>query len=120
MKTKGGKRKGAGRKPAPYITKTISFRVREEWADVIKTLVKAEIKHLTNTPKLADVRAEIKQCFLNYYKDDSMPIVEVEEEINNIVKRALLSQIEDVSEYLPPKIYTQNVIKVKCYYGSVK
>jgi hypothetical protein len=37
---KGGKRKGAGRKPAPYKTKTISFRVRAEWVDQIKTLVK--------------------------------------------------------------------------------
>jgi hypothetical protein len=42
-KLKGGKRKGAGRKPAPYQTKTISFRVRVEWVEVIKSTVKDKI-----------------------------------------------------------------------------
>lgn len=37
---KGGKRKGAGRKPAPYQTKTIAFRVRVEFVEPIKKLVK--------------------------------------------------------------------------------
>lgn len=37
---KGGKRKGSGRKPAPYKTKTISFRVRVEFAEPIKKMVK--------------------------------------------------------------------------------
>ena len=37
---KGGKRKGAGRKPAPYQTKTIAFRVRVEWVERVKKLVK--------------------------------------------------------------------------------
>ena len=36
----GGKRKGAGRKPAPYQTKTIAFRVRVEFVEPIKTMVK--------------------------------------------------------------------------------
>jgi hypothetical protein len=40
IKTKGGKRKGAGRKPAPYETKTIAFRVRVELVEPIKKLVK--------------------------------------------------------------------------------
>lgn len=39
-KTKGGKRKGAGRKPAPYKTKTIAFRVRVEFVEAIKKNVK--------------------------------------------------------------------------------
>jgi len=39
----GGKRKGAGRKAAPYQTKTIAFRVRVEWVEVIKSTVKAKI-----------------------------------------------------------------------------
>lgn len=46
-KTKGGKRKGAGRKPAPYQTKTIAFRIRAEWIDVIKSTVKAKVSELS-------------------------------------------------------------------------
>jgi hypothetical protein len=44
--TKGGKRKGAGRKPAPYKTTTISFRVREEWAKQLTELVKERVAEL--------------------------------------------------------------------------
>lgn len=43
-KTSGGKRIGAGRKPAPYKTKTISFRVRIEIAEAVKEVVKQYIK----------------------------------------------------------------------------
>ena len=39
-KEKGGKRIGAGRKKANYATKTISFRVRVEFAEQIKKMVK--------------------------------------------------------------------------------
>lgn len=46
-KTKGGKRKGAGRKPAPYQTKTIAFRIRVEWIDVIKSTVKDKVSELS-------------------------------------------------------------------------
>lgn len=45
--TKGGKRNGAGRKPAPYKTKTISFRVRIEWEEKIRSIVKSKIKELS-------------------------------------------------------------------------
>jgi hypothetical protein len=45
---KGGKRKGAGRKSAPYQTKTIAFRVRSEWVDEIKTIVKNKLIELKN------------------------------------------------------------------------
>jgi len=41
MKTnKGGKRVGSGRKKSPYQTKTIAFRVRVEFVEPIKKLVK--------------------------------------------------------------------------------
>lgn len=43
----GGKRKGAGRKPAPYQTKTIAFRVRVEWVELIKSTVKAKVAELS-------------------------------------------------------------------------
>jgi hypothetical protein len=43
----GGKRKGSGRKPAPYKTVTIAFRVREEWAKTIKRLVKDKVTELS-------------------------------------------------------------------------
>jgi len=36
----GGKRVGSGRKKADYKTKTISFRVRVEFAEPIKKMVK--------------------------------------------------------------------------------
>lgn len=47
IKLKGGKRKGAGRKPAPYKTKTIAFRVRMEWIKAIKSTVKAKVAELS-------------------------------------------------------------------------
>ena len=47
IKLKGGKRKGAGRKPAPYKTKTISFRVRLEWVEAIKSTVKDKVVELS-------------------------------------------------------------------------
>ncbi len=47
MKNRGGKRKGAGRKAAPYQTKTISFRVRVEWVETIKSTVKAKVAELS-------------------------------------------------------------------------
>ena len=39
-KTQGGKRVGSGRKKANYETKTISFRVRVEFVEPIKQMVK--------------------------------------------------------------------------------
>ena len=44
---KGGKRKGAGRKSAPYKIKTIAFRVRVEWVEAIKSMVKAKVAELS-------------------------------------------------------------------------
>lgn len=46
-KSKGGKRIGSGRKKADYETKTIAFRVRVEWVDVIKSAVKAKVAELS-------------------------------------------------------------------------
>lgn len=43
----GGRRKGAGRKSATYQTKTIAFRVRLEWIEVIKSLVKSKVEELS-------------------------------------------------------------------------
>lgn len=45
---RGGARKGAGRKPASYQTKTISFRVRVEWESEIRQLVKDKLNELAN------------------------------------------------------------------------
>jgi hypothetical protein len=39
-KSKGGKRVGSGRKKSPYETKTIAFRVRVEFVEPIKKMVK--------------------------------------------------------------------------------
>jgi hypothetical protein len=44
--TRGGKRSFSGRKPAPYKTTTISFRVREEWAKQLTELVKGKVADL--------------------------------------------------------------------------
>jgi hypothetical protein len=38
--TRGGKRPFSGRKKAPYLTKTIAFRVRIEFVEDVKKLVK--------------------------------------------------------------------------------
>jgi hypothetical protein len=54
MSKAGGKRKGAGRKPAPYKTKTIAFRVRVEWADGIKAMVKDRLHDLSSGKKSED------------------------------------------------------------------
>lgn len=43
---RGGKRENAGRKPLPYKTKVIAFRVREEYENELKELVKNRIKEL--------------------------------------------------------------------------
>ena len=40
QKSKGGKRIGSGRKKSPYETKTIAFRVRVEFVEPIKKMVK--------------------------------------------------------------------------------
>jgi hypothetical protein len=50
MKSKrGGKREGSGRKKAPYTTQPIAFRVRTEWVEEIKKIVKdAMIKKKQN------------------------------------------------------------------------
>lgn len=45
--TRGGKRPFSGRKKADYETKTIAFRVRVEWIDVIKSTVKAKVAELS-------------------------------------------------------------------------
>ena len=42
----GGKRKGAGRKPSPIKTETISFRVNTNQKDQIKDYIKKYIKGL--------------------------------------------------------------------------
>ena len=39
----GGKRNNSGRKPSNYQTKTIAFRVRLEYVDRLKQLVKTAI-----------------------------------------------------------------------------
>ena len=50
--TRGGKRPLSGRKKAPYQTKTISFRVREEWVKILKETVKTKLEEL-KTPTQA-------------------------------------------------------------------
>jgi hypothetical protein len=45
--TRGGKRPLSGRKKADYQTKTIAFRVRVEWMEIIKSTVKAKVAELS-------------------------------------------------------------------------
>jgi hypothetical protein len=51
QETRGGKREGAGRKPSGQ-TVTVSFRIKEEWREPIKKVVRKEISKLkaTRTP----------------------------------------------------------------------
>lgn len=46
-KTRGGKRPFSGRKKADYQTKTIAFRVRLEWVEVMRSMVKAKVSELS-------------------------------------------------------------------------
>lgn len=46
IETRGGRRPGAGRPKAEYTTTTLSFRVRTEWAEDIKKVVKEKIEEL--------------------------------------------------------------------------
>lgn len=48
----GGKRKGSGRKQLPYKTKTLSFRIREYWVEIIKETVKTKIAELKQSDNL--------------------------------------------------------------------
>jgi hypothetical protein len=47
---RGGKRKGAGRKPKPP-TVTITFRVKPDEKEPIRQIVRAELKKLRNQNK---------------------------------------------------------------------
>jgi hypothetical protein len=47
QKNKGGNRVGSGRKKANYQTKTIAFRVRVEWVEIIKSTVKSKVTELS-------------------------------------------------------------------------
>jgi len=49
--SRGGKREGAGRKPAPYETKTFAFRTRVKWIKPVKKAIKAKIKELEQKDK---------------------------------------------------------------------
>lgn len=44
---RGGKRPFSGRKKADYQTKTIAFRVRVQWVEAIKSMVKDKIADLS-------------------------------------------------------------------------
>lgn len=48
---KGGKRVGSGRKKADYKTKTIAFRVRVEWVESIKSMVKSKVAELSQNSR---------------------------------------------------------------------
>lgn len=43
---RGGKRNGAGRKPASYKTTTISYRVKVEWVEEIKETINNKLNEL--------------------------------------------------------------------------
>lgn len=48
-KNNGGSGRGQGRKPAPYQTTTIAFRVRTDWVEPVKEAVKKEVTRLKKT-----------------------------------------------------------------------
>jgi hypothetical protein len=49
--TRGGKRPFSGRKKSNYQTKTIAFRVRLEWVEVIKATVKSKVLELSQNSR---------------------------------------------------------------------
>lgn len=44
---RGGRRDGSGRPKSPYKTVTVSFRVRAEWVETIKSTVKHTVTNLS-------------------------------------------------------------------------
>lgn len=46
QETRGGHRKGSGRKPSGIDWKTVSFRIKEEWREPVKVAVRKEILKL--------------------------------------------------------------------------
>ena len=44
---RGGRRDGSGRPKSPYKTVTVSFRVREEWAETVKYAVNRLVTNLS-------------------------------------------------------------------------
>ena len=64
--TKGGKRIGCGRKKADYETKTIAFRVRVEFIEPIKKMVKDYVSerlkgYLPKNSNRSDKQKELKK-----------------------------------------------------------
>ena len=48
-KKQGGKRENCGRKKANYQTKTVAFRLRLEWVEEIKSMVKNKLNELRSS-----------------------------------------------------------------------
>jgi len=59
------------------------------------------------------MKEKVRKIFTEYYQDDTMPVIEMEDRVLNLIKLELLSQLELLSEYLPPQVYTKNVVKIK-------
>ena len=59
------------------------------------------------------MKEKVKKIFTEYYQDETMPAIEMEDAVLNLIKIELLSQLELLSEYIPPQVYAKNVIKIK-------
>jgi len=59
------------------------------------------------------MKEKLREIFMEYYQDDTMPVIEMEDKVLSLIKLELLSQLEILSEYLPPQVYTKTVIKIK-------
>lgn len=59
------------------------------------------------------MKEKVKKIFTEYYQDETMPVIEIEDKVLSLIKIELLSQLELLSEYIPPQVYTKTVIKIK-------
>lgn len=51
--THGGKRPNSGRKPSKIKTEVVSVRVRVDWVDIIKKVIKDKVEELKDAKKNA-------------------------------------------------------------------
>jgi hypothetical protein len=59
------------------------------------------------------MKEKVRKIFTEYYQDETMPVIEMEDKFLNLIKIELLSQLELLSEYITPQVYTKTVIEIK-------
>lgn len=51
------------------------------------------------------MREKVKKIFTEYYQDETMPVIEIEDGVLSLIKIELLSQLELLSEYTTTSLH---------------